>query len=100
MDAQEIAVGWWPGDQRYPRAAFYAYAHPAVPGFETAALPAGGWNEELGEYMLDWDEVRTAPAPHDAALAFAAAVVRHGCAVCDWDPALAGSLWGSPPPVT
>ena len=33
MDAEEIAVGWWPGDARYPRAAFYAYAHPAPDGF-------------------------------------------------------------------
>ena len=32
MDSQEIAVGWWPGDARHDRAAFYAYAHPAPPG--------------------------------------------------------------------
>jgi Family of unknown function (DUF5996) len=38
MDAQEVAVGWWPSDARYPQAAFYAYAHPAPEGFETAAL--------------------------------------------------------------
>src|SRR3954451_22300264 len=50
MDAVEIAVGWWPGDSRYPRAAFYAYAHPASPGLPSATLPAGGWNETLGEY--------------------------------------------------
>ena len=34
MDSQEVAVGWWPGDARYGRAAFYAYAHPAPEGFE------------------------------------------------------------------
>src|SRR5204862_6873302 len=28
-DAQEIAVGWWPGDLRYPRPAFFGYAYPA-----------------------------------------------------------------------
>ena len=33
MDAQEVAVGWWPGDPRYAKAAFYAYAHPAPEGF-------------------------------------------------------------------
>ena len=33
MDVQEVAVGWWPGDGRYGRAAFYAYAHPAPEGF-------------------------------------------------------------------
>src|SRR5436190_14731231 len=33
MDAQEVAVGWWPGDERYDKAAFYAYAHPPVDAF-------------------------------------------------------------------
>ena len=41
MDAQEVAVGWWPGDGRYGRAAFYAYAHPAPEGFGSAGpVPA------------------------------------------------------------
>ena len=38
MDAQEVAIGWWPGDPRYGRAAFYAYAHPAPEGFANARL--------------------------------------------------------------
>jgi hypothetical protein len=99
MDAEEIAVGWWPGDPRYPRAAFYVYAHPASPGLPTAPLPIGRWDGALGEYILDWDEVRSASNPHGTALQFAASVVRHACGACDWDPELAGSLWGSPPPV-
>ena len=35
MDSQEVAVGWWPGDPKYPKAAFYGYAHPAPDGFAT-----------------------------------------------------------------
>jgi hypothetical protein len=56
MDAQEVAVGWWPGDARYDRAAFYAYAHPAPDGFAGATLApaAAHWSAELGEYVLDW----------------------------------------------
>jgi hypothetical protein len=55
MDAQEVAVGWWPGDGRYPKAAFYAYAHPAPEGFEAATLSpaAARWAPDLGEYVLD-----------------------------------------------
>src|SRR4051812_11725664 len=55
MDAQEVAVGWWPGDERYGNAAYYAYAHPAPPGFDTATLspPAARWDANLGEYILD-----------------------------------------------
>src|SRR3954452_17621872 len=55
MDATEIAIGWWPGDPRYPREAFYAYAHPATPDLPAATLSAGRWDETLGEYVLDWD---------------------------------------------
>src|SRR5690349_14692557 len=101
MDAQEVAVGWWPGDPRYPRAAFYAYAHPATPGFEAAALPSGArWDATLGEYVLDWDDIVSSQSPHEAALAFARAAVSHACAVCDWDPSLSASVAGTPPPVS
>ena len=66
MDAQEVAVGWWPGDARYGRAAFYAYAHPAPEGFADGELSpaAARWDGELGEYVLDWDDVRASPDPH------------------------------------
>ena len=65
MDAQEVAIGWWPGDPRYGRAAFYAYAHPAPEGFSAAALSpaATRWETSLGEYVLDWDDVRADPGP-------------------------------------
>jgi hypothetical protein len=101
MDVQEVAVGWWPGDARYGRAAFYAYAHPAPEGFASATLspPAARWEASLGEYVLDWDDVRSAPDPRALALDFARSAFRHACAVCDWDPALPASADGTPPPV-
>jgi hypothetical protein len=99
-DAEYIGVGWWPGDPRYGKAAFYAYAHPAPPGFAEADLPAPGrWDEALGEYVLDWDGLVATPDPQQTALAFARSAFLHGCEVCGWDPALAGSAKGSPPPV-
>lgn len=100
-DAQQAEVGWWPGDSRYPKAAFFAYAHPAPPGFAGARLSpaAARWDGTLGEYILDWDDVRAAPGPRAAALEFARSAFRHACAVCDWDPALAASAEGNPPPV-
>jgi Family of unknown function (DUF5996) len=101
MDAQEVAIGWWPGDARYGRAAFYAYAHPAVEGFEFATLSpaAARWEQGLGEYILDWDDVRSSPDPHAAGVEFAGSAFRHACMVCDWDPALRASAEGTPPPV-
>ena len=100
-DAQLIEIGWWPGDPRYPKAAFYAYAHPAPPGFGQASLspPAARWDKALGEYILDWDEVRAAADPPAAALEFARSAFRHACQVCGWDADLAASAEGRPPPV-
>jgi hypothetical protein len=101
MDSQEIAVGWWPGDPRYGRAAFYAYAHPAPAGFTDGSLePASArWDGALGEYVLDWEDVRAAEDPHAFALEFARSAYRHACAVCGWDDALAASGEGVPPPI-
>jgi Family of unknown function (DUF5996) len=99
MDSQEVAVGWWPGDPRYDKAAFYAYAFPAPAGFADAALSPGRWDPELGEYVLDWDDVRASSDPQAVALAFAHTAFRHACTVCQWDPALAASAEGTPPPV-
>ena len=101
MDSQEVAVGWWPGDARYGRAAFYAYAYPPAEAFSSVALspPAAHWDPVLGEYILDWDDVRSAADPRATALQFARTVFRQACAVCEWDATLAASADGTPPPV-
>jgi len=100
MDAQEVAVGWWPGDQRYGKAAFYAYAHPAPEAFAGGAVSPGRWEAALGEYILDWDDVRASSDPSAFALEFARSAFRHACQVCVWDPSLAATAEGIPPPVT
>jgi Family of unknown function (DUF5996) len=102
MDSQEVAVGWWPGEPRYPRPAFYAYAHPAPDGFGEAQLSpaAARWDAELRLYVLDWDDVRAVADPHALALEFARSAFEHACQVCEWDEALAASAEGTPPPVS
>jgi len=101
MDAQEFAVGWWPGDSRYGSAAFYAYAHPAPETFAEAKLApaATRWDGALGEYILDWGDVLASPDPRAAGVEFARSAFHHACAVCAWDPALPASAEGTPPPV-
>ncbi len=101
-DAQQIEIGWWPGDARYPRAAFFAFASPAPEGFGQATLspPAARWNAVLGEYLVDWDDVIAASDPHQAALGFGRSAIAHACAVCDWDPSLSDSARGALSPLS
>jgi hypothetical protein len=100
-DAELIELGWWPGDRNYDGAAFFAFAHPAPDRFAEADLdpePAH-WDADLGEFVLDWDDIREAPDPHGLALEFAHSAYRHACDVCAWDPVLAATAEGEPPPV-
>ena len=100
MDAQEVAVGWWPGDPRHDGAAFFAYAHPAPDGYAGADLsPGAHWDDGLGLYMLEWDDVIRADDPHATALEFARSAFQHACIVCDWEPGLPASAEGNPPPL-
>jgi hypothetical protein len=100
MDAEEVAVGWWPGDPRYPRVAFYAYAHPAPPELSEATFPLARWEPTLGLFVSDWDDLRAQPDPFAAALGLLRAVVGHACDVCAWTPDLAASALGATPAVS
>ena len=101
MNAQEVAVGWWPGDPKYGKSAFYAYAYPAPDEFGGVRLSPGAarWEQGLGEYVLNWDDVVASPDPHRSGLEFARSAFQHSCSVCGWNPALPDSMEGKPPPV-
>jgi hypothetical protein len=100
-DAEQIELGWWPGDRNYGRAAFFAFAHPAPANFAEADLDptAAHWDSDLGEFVLDWEDIRSAEDPHGLALEFAHSAYGHACNVCAWDPVLAASGEGNPPPI-
>lgn len=71
-DAEVICAGWWPGDERYPQPAFFAYAYPAPPGIDRISVePASGaWNPQAGEFLLPYEAVRKAQDPRQAILDF------------------------------
>jgi hypothetical protein len=100
-DAQQIEVGWWPGDRNYDKPAFFAFAHPTPEDFANGKLSpaAAHWDPKLGEFVLDWEDIREEPDPHALALEFAHSAFGHACEVCEWDPVLARSAEGEPPAV-
>ncbi|HEX6653262.1 MAG TPA: DUF5996 family protein [Thermoleophilaceae bacterium] len=101
MNAKDVTVGWWPGDARIAKPAYFSYAHPAPADFAQGkpSPEAAYWHAEMGLFLLDWEDVLASDDPHATGLEFARWTFRHACAVCGWDPELAASAEGEPPPV-
>ena len=100
-DAQAIEIGWWPGDTRHPGAAFFAFAHPAPPTFAHGRLSpaAAHWDKTLGEYILDWDDVRAAADPRGGGAGVRPLRVPPRLPICGWDTNLAATADSRPPPI-
>jgi hypothetical protein len=57
------SCGFWPGNGGYGKAAFYCYAAPVPEGLAGRPLAHGAWDPALGEFLLPYDQVRTAADP-------------------------------------
>ena len=84
---EEISCGFWPGDDRFPAPAFYSYTYPEPPGLKTASiLPAAAfYSPELGEFLLRYDDMRSAPSPEQALLEFIQSTYNAGATLGHWD---------------
>jgi len=87
MDAEEVAFGFWPGDDRFLEPAFYAYTYPKPAAIEQAAIrpEAASWSQALGEHVLPYDAVRRAEDPRAAILEFLETYYRAGATLAGWD---------------
>ena len=82
-----ISAGWWPGSGEIKEAAFYCYAAPAPPGFaEQKVRPDEAfYHSGMGEYLLMYDQVRSAPSPSAALLEFLQSTYEAGATTGKWD---------------
>lgn len=89
MDAQEICFGFWPGDDRFPEAAYFAYGYPRPPGVAQAKiLPSlAWWNEQTGLFLVRYEDVRTAESPRKALLEFLSSTYEACATLAGWDRA-------------
>jgi len=84
---EEISCGFWPGDERFPAPAFYSYTYPEPPGLKTASIrpAAASYSQELGEFLLRYDDVRSASSPEQALLEFFQSTYEAGATLAKWD---------------
>ena len=102
---EESSAGFWPGGAGAEGGPFfYSYAYPAPDGFgaATVAPNAARWDAALGEFVLDYEAVCTAPDPDASLLAFLTSTYDAAASLGKWDRAMlecAPGLPGVPRPV-
>ncbi len=92
------SAGFWPGGGPIDDAAFYSYAYPAPDGFAAAPVrPAQAFfSKDLGEFILPYDAVRTAPDPKRALMEFLQSTYEAAADLGRWDRASLECALGEP----
>jgi hypothetical protein len=93
------SAGFWPGGGgplEYP--AFYSYAYPAPEGFSAAPVrpEAAFFSQDLSEFVLPYDAVRTAEAPDAMLLDFLQSTYDAAANLGKWDRAALDGPPGKP----
>lgn len=83
------SAGWWPGGGDITAPMFYAYAAPEPPGFrESSVRPAQAfYHSRLGEFLLPYDDVRTAADPAATLIEFLQSTYEACANLGRWDRA-------------
>lgn len=78
--------GDWPGGGRIAEPLFYGYAVPTPDGLKEAAIEPelGRWSEELGEFILPYEQVRKLDDPDSAILSFLQSTYERAATLAEW----------------
>lgn len=83
------SAGFWPGGGAIAYPAFYSYSYPEPPGYRASPVrPSGAfYSPELHEFILPYDEVRTADSPDNVLLEFLESTYEAAANCAHWDRA-------------
>ncbi len=83
------SCGFWPGGGPVPEPAYYAYAYPEPEGFAAWNVAPDGafYAKEMGEYILPYGKVRSAPDPDAYLLTFLESTYAAAAETGNWDRA-------------
>lgn len=84
---EAMSAGFWPGSGALQEAAFYAYAAPEPPGYKTARVgpQAAFYSPDFNEFILKYEDVRTAASPRDALIEFLQTTYEAGATLANWN---------------
>ena len=80
------SVGFWPGSDAFPQAAFYSYAYPEPAGFrDCATVGEASFDTRLGEFILPYEAVRRTQSPDALLLDFLNTTYAAAANCGNWD---------------
>jgi hypothetical protein len=81
------SCGFWPGNEAMPQPVFYSYAYPTPEGFAEAKVEpsAASWNATLREFVLPYEEMRTAASPDETLMSFLQSTYEAAATLAKWD---------------
>lgn len=81
------SAGFWPGGGGIDEPCFYSYAYPTPDGFaqQPARPEAARFDKNLGEFVLPYEAVRSAPHPREALLEFLESTFDAAAGLAGWD---------------
>ncbi|QDM39636.1 DUF5996 family protein [Altererythrobacter sp. TH136] len=88
------SAGFWPGGGGIDEPCFYSYAYPSPADFSGQPVRPGGarFDNDLGEFILPYEAVRSAPDPRAALLEFLHATYDAAAMLAGWDKNLTCAL--------
>jgi Family of unknown function (DUF5996) len=91
------SAGFWPGGGGVD-ASFYAYAYPQPAGFPEALVSpsAAAYDAAFGEFLLPYEDVRSAPDPRATLLAFLQTTYEAAADAAHWDRQALDCSFGRP----
>ena len=91
------SAGFWPGNDAFPRPAFYSYAYPEPAGFrDWPTTPGSYFDAALGEFILPYDAVAAAAEPDALLLDFLSTTYAAAAETGGWDRAALECPFGVP----
>ena len=81
------SCGFWPGGAPVNEPVFYAYAYPEPQGFKDYPIrpPEAFYHNEMSEFVLPYDVVRTTKSPDEVLLSFLQSTYEAAATCANWD---------------
>jgi hypothetical protein len=92
------SAGFWAGGNGIDYPAYYSYAYPTPAAFRDKPVQpsAAFFSDALGEFLLPYEAVRTAPDPDATLLAFLQSTYEAAAQAAEWDRAVLECARGQP----